>query len=516
MFKKIRDKFTYYKQIENMEETFTNFFEVKSIFQNPKIRDFIFEPFKDVFKIEGNSSQESNIKRVITLVAISNMVMAGLPGKMGIGVSISMMLEGWMAFEIARNVGISINNVRDVWKYFGFISGILSIILFGFRHLLGFAFSLFSLIPYINPMILSELFVTNLVGMFFWFGFEELKQKGVFKVPLKSLKQLFKKTQYIYQYQIAIVGNLFNKENIKLIGKRLQDWFKGDIGYSCKGAKGEIFHFVAMVHLIEGNFGTLEGPLGEVFIQSIRRAYSDKLGDASVEEMSDFFSQRTPEQLQGDISLVKGEMFEHIVEINENSDEDNIVASLHDSRTVEGSDIIFTNMNTGENIEISLKSVASPTLIEKALEKYPTIPIITTEEMHQFFGDNPLVSVTGVNNSELKNVTKENFQELTEKITPLDIASNSAIPVAMATLWPFTIAYMKKKIDKAEFLSVFSKVLGASGQMFVSRLSWAIVLGPIFAWYLLARSVILIVKEAEKLSNVSDKQKIKRKILYLQ
>jgi hypothetical protein len=106
--------------------------------------------------------------------------------------------------------------------------------------------------------------------------------------------------------------------------------------------------------------------------------------------MGNFFSERTPNQLSGDVSLVKGEMFEHIVEVSENMDGDVWTAQLHELRTVPDSDIVFTNIETGQQAEVSLKSTYLPHYIEGALEKYPDIPILTTEEMEQYFGDHPL------------------------------------------------------------------------------------------------------------------------------
>jgi hypothetical protein len=76
---------------------------VAALFENIKLRDFVFEPFKQVFDIPGNN-QEAKIKTVITLVALVNMVLAGLPGKMGVGVIVSMGLEAFMAYKIAIGV----------------------------------------------------------------------------------------------------------------------------------------------------------------------------------------------------------------------------------------------------------------------------------------------------------------------------------------------------------------------------------------------------------------------------
>ena len=54
--------------------------------------------------------------------------MAGLPGKLGVGVWISMALEAWMALRIARLVGIKIDKPSDIFVYVGTFGGIIATI----------------------------------------------------------------------------------------------------------------------------------------------------------------------------------------------------------------------------------------------------------------------------------------------------------------------------------------------------------------------------------------------------
>jgi hypothetical protein len=112
------------------------------------------------------------------------MVQAGLPGKMGVGVVVSMALEAWMAFTIARAEGIKVNAVSDIWKYFGLFAGTVVTILYLFRSLLGLGYSAFSVVPGINPIILAELFTTNLVGVLFWISFQEARDQALLLGPV--------------------------------------------------------------------------------------------------------------------------------------------------------------------------------------------------------------------------------------------------------------------------------------------------------------------------------------------
>ena len=474
---------------------------IHKLFENIRIRDFVFEPFRGVFS-HFEDDPDEKILSTITQVAIANAVIAGLPGKLGVGVAVSICLEAWMAYTIARSVGIKIKSINDVWTYMGLLGGVAFVILFLFRHLLGFAFSIFNLVGALPATVLAELLVTDIVGVLFWFGFVEANKTGRFKIPKMMIGNLSKKTKDLFSHQKQFVKALCNKDNIKLVGSRLKSWFSGDIVSVEPGMRGEVFAFAAMAYLIEGKYDELNGPLGGHFIESIRRAYSSQLGNATLEEMSNYFSEHTPAQLSGDISLVKGEMFEHLVEHLENIDGDQWMAQLHDIRTVPGSDIIFTNIETGQQVEISLKSTDMPNIIEEALKKYPDIPILTTREAEQYFGDHPLVDYTDISDTELEEITKDNFERLVEDLEPISavkVAAAGVISKTIASVFPFVMAYIRKKITQEQLKRALTKVLGDSGVSLASRLSFAVILGPVFAWYLLARSVLLMVKSAQRL-----------------
>ena len=290
---------------------------------------------------------------------------------------------------------------------------------------------------------------------------------------------------------------------MKLMGSRLSAWFTGDIVSNKEGMRGEIFHVTAMTYLIQGKYDSLQGPLGEVFIDSIRRGYSTKLGDASIEEMSEYFQDRTPEQLRGDISLVKGEMFESLIEKYENNDGDEWIAKLHEDRNVPGTDIVFTNIDTGETIEVQLKAVSTSGIIEKALEQYPEVPILTTSEMEEFFGENPFIDYSNISDADLEDVTEDNFDILVNNLEPINtsgVVAGSITIRALGSLWPFVMAYIKKRISYLQLEKAMVKVLGDSGTSLTSRLGYGIILGPVFAWYLLAKGILTLTRGAESMS----------------
>ena len=499
----LKDKFKSYSDNSREKEWVKNNSSlIHSLFENIKIRDFVFEPFKGVFKHRADNSDEK-IMSTITQVAIANAVIAGLPGKLGIGVAVSMCLEAWMAYTIAKTVGVDVKSINDIWKYFGLLGGTAVIIFLGFKAILGFFFSFFALVGFLPATILAELFATNIVGVLFWFGFVEAKENGSFKIPKRMLLCVKDRIKDLYLHQKTFIKALCKKENIKLVFSRIKLWLSGDIAVVSPAVRGELFSFAAMASLISGRYEKLNGPLGKEFIESIRRGYSVKLGDATLEEMSDFFAERTPVQLRGDVSLVKGEMFEHLIENMENADGDAWMAELHEARNVPGSDIIFTNIETGEQIEVSLKSTDMPGTIEKALDKYPDIPILTTEEAEQYFGDHPLVDYSEISDVELEKITEDNFERLVEQLEPIDatgVAISGVIAKTLSSLWPFVMAYMRKKISYDQLKEAMVKVLGEGGVSLTSRVSFALILGPVFAWYLLARSVLLLTKSTQKLN----------------
>ena len=485
----------------------SNFEKIKQLFENKSLRDFIFEPFKDVFTIKNNTL-DNDIYSVITQVAIINAILAGLPGQMGVGVGVSMALEAWMALAIAKHIGIAINNPSDIFKYFGLLSAVGFTVLFGIKHIISFLFSIFSVIPMVNPLVITELIMTNLVGVLFWIGFEEVKKDGSFSIPAKTIKSIVFRLKEITSYQFSVLKNTLTIENMKLFGKRFKQWLSGDFVQEQKILNGEIFANVMMAYLLSNQYDKLTGPLGETFLEAIRLRWSSQLGeDATVQEIADRFQDYNAESLQGAINTIKGKMFEIMVTNAENSDNDVWQAKMHDDESFPGSDIIFINTLTGEQLDVSLKATGAEdtSIIEHAIDKYPDIPIMTTDEAASKYLNNDMVYESGFNYEKLQNITEERMDELLHSIGQVDashvIIGGVTIGI-FAAIWPFTVAYMRKKITYDSYEKALVKIVGDSGVMLASRMGYAVLLGPIFAWYLLARGVDLAVIKATETYNI--------------
>ena len=419
----LKEKLQHYSDTKEARDWLkNNLSRVKALFDNYALRDFIFEPFKAVFDTPAKTI-DKNIYSVITQVAIINAVLAGLPGKMGVGVYVVMALEGWMAFCIARHVGLLVKKPSDIWKYFGLLATSAGIILYGFRTILGFAFSLFSIVPGINPLILAEFFVTDFVGVLFWIGFIEAKATGSFLVPKRMILKAWITTRRLFKHQINILKNVLSPKNIKTVAERISIYLKGEFPFDMRSINGEAFATGAMAYLIAGHYEKLEGPLGDSFLQAIRLRWSAQFSpDSTVEDIAARFREYDTDQLEGVINTIKGKMFEIMATKQENLDGDQWKAKMHTDESFPGSDIILTNQETNQQIEISLKAVSQDNteIIERALAKYPDLPIMTTDEAAELYQDHNMVFGSGIQNEELHDITEKNIDILLTKIKPVN------------------------------------------------------------------------------------------------
>jgi len=292
-------------------------------------------------------------------------------------------------------------------------------------------------------------------------------------------------------------------ENIKIVAQRIADYLRGDFPIDMRQINGEGFATVAMAYLLSGQAEKLEGPLGEAFLEAIRLRWSAQLGpDATQSEIAAVFSEYEPDQLEGAINTIKGKMFEIMVTDAENNDGDDWSATMHSDESFPGSDIIFTNEETGVQVEVSLKAAdtTSTDIIESALAKYPNMPIMTTDELAQIYENDPRVFGSGISNEELTNITEENMDQLLAMMEPVNqhqVVIGGVTVGTAAALWPFVMAYLRGNISRENLDRVFQHVFGEAVVSLASRLTYATIFGPLFAWYLLARGVKGMVVMAE-------------------
>ena len=495
---RFQDKFNNYKDEgfikRALEWLKQNLSKVKQLLEETPVSKFVLEPFYGVLDNKPDILR-SDVYNIITKVAIINAVLAGLPGKMGVGIYVAMALELWMAIRIAQYVGLKdIKNASDIARYIGLFASTGLIILELFKMIIGSLYSVVSIVvPIVNPLIIVEIIATNLIGLIFLFGFKNILYTKKFG-DIKYLS-LLSMTKDLSLHQFHFLKNVVNLENLQLVGSRLKAFLTGDFPVDQKIVNGEVFSTVAMAYLIGGQHEKLEGPLGEAFIQAIRLRWSAQLGEtATIEEISEHFQQYDISQLEGVTNTIKGKMFEILVTDQENTDRDNWTAKMHEDESFPGSDIIFYNSETNETLEVSLKAVSADNsfIIEDALVKYPDLPIMSTDEVADLYADNPNVFGSGFTNKDLDGITDEKLQILISQMEPINAKEVVVGGITMSTfaaLWPFVMAYLRGRISREQLELVFLQVMGDSGVKLVSRLSWAVVLGPMFAWWLLARGV---------------------------
>lgn len=475
---------------------------IREAFETPLVRNYLFAPVAGLLSSQPTMTA-GEIRSTITRVAVANAVLAGLPGKLGVGVFVSIALEAYMAYRIARHSGVRIDKPADVWKYFGVVSGVLATIFWGFRQILGVAFSAFSIIPGVSPMIPAEFVTTCLVGVVFWVGFEEAATSGSFSVPKRAWKSLTTRTKDLVGSQWATIRATFTPANISLMANRLRTWLSGDIvsdGREARSLRGDAAVAVMLAALLSGRTDELRGPLGEVFMRSIRDRLPD-LADATDVEIADFLRGYEPEQISGLVSLIKGKMFEHLVAIHENADGDQWVASLFENESHPGSDIVFSDPATGDFVEVSLKATDDPLLIEHALLRYPDFDVMTTGEVAAHFADDPRVIPTEFSNQTIADITSANLDEMLEHV---DLVSSTDVAEAMAAatgasaavkLWPFGVAYLRGRLTRDEFERACVQIVPSSGRALAMRVIFGMAIGPIYGWYALARMTMKIVPD---------------------
>ncbi len=491
-----------------------NWARVDLLFKNRGLASYVFEPVAEFWNSSAPTADDQ-IKRLISQVALANAVIAGLPGKLGIGVAVAIALETYMAIQIARRVGVEIKSFSDAAKYFSAGVAAALTILVIFRHVLGLFFSIFSLVGFLPATALSELFATSLIGILFWIGFDEVRENGSFVVPRRLYRTVWSRASDMTKYQYGLIRRGFTLQTYKETGQRIADWLSGENLFAPSKLRGDMFTPIAMAILLYGRTNELQGPLGQKVMQAIRDTVSD-LSDATDQEIAasfrerftDTFGQVDTVALQGMESLVRGRMFELMVEesIVWNGDgwsPDDQTAKLHEDFNHPGTDIVFTNSETGETVEVQIKATSSSSYIEETLLRYPEYPIIVTSEVGEEMDENDMLQSTFVPNDYLRTVTQENFDELLDDVAPvtnLETAGSGAVgggASALVQAWPFFAAYARGRITAAQLSEVVKRIVPKAGARVARHVLLGAAIGPVYAWWIMARAVMGVVPSSK-------------------
>ena len=344
---------------------------IQFLFENEGLRNYIFDKFSVLWE-KGEISKDKEIYAIITQVSVANAILAGIPGKLGIGVFVCIALEFYMALAIARRIGFKISEddseetelKKWIWEkfkslapyglYFSFV-GFIAI--YAFKHMFSFVFSIVPG-PVAFVVVVTEYIITTFVGILFWTAFEQVNDPKNKKILISS----YKKTKDLLIHQKDSIKDTFTRKNIEDTSEKLKAWFTGDFLNDLPKIRGDVFVSASIGFLLVGKHEAFDGPVGQIFIQSIRDRWP-KLENASIEEISLFMSSAYEEdQLEGVVNLIKGKLFENLSVAHENADGDEWTAYLHEDEAYPGSDMIMTNSETGETIEsVSYTHLTLPT-----------------------------------------------------------------------------------------------------------------------------------------------------------
>ena len=209
-----------------------------------------------------------------------------------------------------------------------------------------------------------------------------------------------------------------------------------------------------------------------------------------------------PETLNRLINInIKGKLFEVLKVTSENADGDEWIAKAHPDINHPGTDITLTNSETGEKIEVQLKSTFSKSYIETEMEKNPDTIFIVSDEVAKQIND-PRVIPAGITNEQTTEIAQEKTQDLIAgKLDASDLVINPALGgVASGSfnLFPYIVAYKKNKITKDEFNKVMETLVPQASQNTIELIAKYSVGGIFYLWWRPAKLIINSIYEDEQ------------------
>jgi len=195
-----------------------------------------------------------------------------------------------------------------------------------------------------------------------------------------------------------------------------------DLWTSLSREKFPLNEFAASVFILMADSvpGSLD--VDPLVLEAFRRNFSD-LSAATETEIGDYLRSLSVEQLGGVINNAKGTFHELSFAKNENLNGDQWYAELMPATNHPGSDIVLTNIQSNEQVELQLKATDSISYIQEHFERYPDIGIAATEEVAHALN----ITSTGFTNEEITNQVKDDVQKLISdgQIDISDVVTNS-------------------------------------------------------------------------------------------
>ena len=187
--------------------------------------------------------------------------------------------------------------------------------------------------------------------------------------------------------------------------------------------------------LLQGDLSDLTAD--QLLVLDALKMSRNDLENASDEELIEYASSLSDEQLDGVISSVKGKYHELLFAAAENSDDDIYSAALFEATNHPGADVLITNELTGDTKAVQLKATQYRSYIKEHKERYAEIEVFATTE----------VAGDGVNDSGFTN--EKVTDDTSDTLDTLRDAGDSVIDDAMATSAMIALAYQLGRVIKA-------------------------------------------------------------------
>lgn len=196
----------------------------------------------------------------------------------------------------------------------------------------------------------------------------------------------------------------------------------------------------------------------ELVLHSIKRA-NNEFTDLTISEIGEKLSEYNEDEMFGFSNNVKGILHElQFVEI-ENEDGDNITASVFADTNHKGTDIMLTDDETGEILEVQLKATDNVGYVNDWIEEYPDGEILVTDEI----ADKMNLQTTEISNEELTT----NIEDFVDKIIESSDKDEfweylPFLPTISIAIVGFTLfqRYRRKEISFQIFKNKFIKLTG--------------------------------------------------------
>lgn len=216
---------------------------------------------------------------------------------------------------------------------------------------------------------------------------------------------------------------------------------------------------VTFQRLLSGQLSALE-PENDLVLDALRRS-TNKLEDASLEELAAYISGLSSEQLAGVASNTKGIYHELLFVDNYNASGEADYAQLMEETNFPGADVQFF-LDGNIVREVQLKAINSPTLVYEHLERYPDIEILVTEETAAIVEG---ISSSGLSNAVLSRDVSNRLQDLQvggliEEVSDEILAS--AFVASGFVVWSALKTRDAKSVDYKEYLSNAGIAVGAA------------------------------------------------------